>query len=155
MTDRYIYLAGPIAGCNQGQANDWREYVTQKLSGIPGNIKGISPLRCEPIVGEVYELGYEDPKFGTSRAISSKNLFDTLNCDMVLAFFPKEMNDKRPSIGTILEVGWAHGLRKTVIVVTDDPYYQNHPVLDTCASWKLDNLDDAVEVIEGVLGIYA
>lgn len=154
MTNRYIYLAGPIAGCNKGQANDWRQYTIDKLSEIDLNIIGVSPLRCEPMIGRKYKLGYDDPKFGTPRAISSKNLYDTRNCDMVLAYFPKEMNDKRPSIGTILEVGWAHALDKTVIVVTDDKYYFNHPVLDACASWKLETLEEAFEVIEGVLKVY-
>ena len=159
MTDRYIYLAGPIAGCSQGEANDWRTYVSDKLDAmsrnLDGNIRGVSQLRCEPIVGDVYKLGYDDPKFGTSRAISSKNYFDTLNCDMVLAFFPKFMNDKRPSIGTIVECGWARAKEKKVILVTDDPYYFEHPVLDDCASWKLTDLDQALEVIEGVMSVYA
>ena len=48
MTRKYIYLAGPIAQCSYKEANDWRDYVSNKLHE---NIIGISPLRCEPMAG--------------------------------------------------------------------------------------------------------
>ncbi len=64
-----VYLAGPIAGCDKGEANDWRWHVAGKLRA--SGIVGISPLRCEPLVGERYMVGYEDPRFGTARAIAS------------------------------------------------------------------------------------
>lgn len=157
MSERFIYLAGPIAGCNKGEANDWREYVSEKLTEISPNIKGVSPLRCEPIVGDVYALGYDDDKFGTPRAIASKNTFDTLMADVVLAYLPTpDLSDGgRESCGTILEIGWAHREDKPVILVTDDPHYLKHPVMDRCADWKLTNFYDALEVIQGILGIYA
>ena len=43
---KYIYLAGPIAGCTKEEATEWREYV---CTFFPHVIIGISPLRCEPI----------------------------------------------------------------------------------------------------------
>lgn len=153
---RTIYLAGPIAGCTKGEANDWRDYVRSKLE--PHRIRGISPLRCEPIIGNTYDLPgsmqHTDPKFGTARAISSKNMFDVRNTDLTLAFLPKFMNEKRPSVGTILEIGWAKAFNKPVVLVTDDDYYRQHPVSSFCASWLLDNLDDACDTILGVMGEY-
>ena len=149
----FVYLAGPIAGCTKDQANDWRDYVKAEL---PDGIVGVSPLRCEPIIGDIYELGYQDPKFGLAKAIAGKNEFDTKKCDIVLAYLPKVLNDQRPSIGTIIEMAWAHMLGKTVILVTDDPYYQQHPLVQQVASWPpLATLDDAIDVLSGVLSIYA
>ena len=43
---KYIYLAGPIAGCTEEEATSWRDYVNSML---PYGIVGISPLRCEPV----------------------------------------------------------------------------------------------------------
>lgn len=148
-----VYLAGPIAGCDKGEANDWREYVGNILE--PYNIRGISPLRCEPIVGERYMLNYADPKFGTARAIGSKNVFDVRHCDMTLAYLPKVINDRRPSYGTVCEIAWAHIIGKPTILVTDDKYLQEHPVISACSGWILPTLDDGIEVITGVLTDYA
>ena len=39
----HIYLAGPIAGCNKSEANDWRAFVCGKF---PPGVVGVSPLRC-------------------------------------------------------------------------------------------------------------
>ena len=148
-----IYLAGPIAGCDKSEANDWRAYVSDQLSHA--RIKGISPLRCEPIVGERYMMNYADPKFGTARAISSKNIFDVRHCDMTLAYLPREINDRRPSYGTICELAWAHILGKPTLLVTDCPMLQQHPVINVNAGWVLTDLDEAIEVIVGVLADYA
>ena len=43
---KYVYLAGPIAGCTEEEATEWREYV---CTYFPHGIVGISPLRCEPL----------------------------------------------------------------------------------------------------------
>lgn len=153
MRPQYVYLAGPIMGCTKGEANDWRRYVDQKLQ--PHGITGVSPLRCEPDVNGVYAVTHaEDPKFGTARAIAGKNWHDTSSCDVVLAYLPTPPSGKWPSLGTVAEIAWARALAKTVILVTDDPVMKEHPVLGYCANWILDDLDQAVDVLVGVLGGY-
>ena len=76
---KYIYLAGPIAGCDKGEANDWRNEVKERF--IDG-IVGISPLRCEPLIKERYDEAkdfdnganqYKDKRFGTAEAIVGTN----------------------------------------------------------------------------------
>lgn len=148
-----VYLAGPIAGCDQAEANDWRHTVQAKLRSH--GINGISPLRCEPLIGDRYMLNYADPKFGTARAIGSKNIFDVRHCDMTLAYLPREINERRLSYGTIIELAWAHMIGKPTILVTDDPAVREHPVVNVCAGWLLGTLDEAAEVLVGVLGDYA
>ena len=41
MMKKYIYLAGPIAGCTEEEATEWRDDV---INMLPHNIVGISPL---------------------------------------------------------------------------------------------------------------
>lgn len=147
-----VLLAGPIAGCTQSEAKDWRDYVSAKIALF--GIIGVSPLRCEHLVGPVYSLNHPDPRFGTARAISSKNFFDMQSCDMVLAYLPLALNMKRPSYGTIIELGWAFALRKPTILVTDDKYVREHPVINACSAWVLDNLEDAIDTIVGILEVY-
>ena len=150
---KIIYLAGPIAGLNFTEANDWRTYCQKKFE--PG-IVGISPLRCEPL--EPGKLYAEDDSvikmWSDPRAISCKNWLDTESSDLVLAYLPKEMNDRRPSIGTIIEIGWAIGLRKPLIVVSDDDYVMEHPLIEHNASWRFGEIDEAIEVIHGLFGDY-
>ena len=150
---KYIYLAGPIAGLTEEEATTWRHDVNFML---PDNIIGISPLRCEPVKpGMTYTTpGAVDKMWSDPRAINAKNWLDTESADLVLAYLPKEMNDKRPSIGTIIEIGWTLGLKKPLIVVSDDKQLLNHPLIECNAAWRLDNLDDAIEVIIGLFGDY-
>lgn len=148
----FIYLAGPICGCNHGEANDWRQYVADRLK--PHDIIGVSPLRCEPLIGERYTFDYPDPRFGVPRAIAAKNRADVRRCDLTLAFLPLPVPPRVQSYGTIGEMFWADADDKPTILVSDDPYVMRHPVLDAAAGWKLDTLDEAVDVIVGVLGAY-
>lgn len=147
-----VYLAGPIAGCNKGQANDWRKYVDEHLQ--KHNIVGVSPLRCEPLIGKKYELVYDDPKFGTPRAIKAKNSYDVRNCNMTIAYLPANIVEKRASWGTAWELGGIYFLGKPSIVVTDSEYLTKHPLVGGAADWCLDNLDDAIDVCVGILGGY-
>lgn len=147
---KFVYLAGPIMGCTGPEANDWRRQVDSALK--EHGIVGVSPLRCEPLIGERYTAEYPDPRFGVPRAISAKNRHDVQNCDITLAYLPKEMG--KLSIGTIIECAWANAYDKQVILVSDHPLCLNHPVLDSCVNWKLGTLEEAVEVCIGVLGGY-
>ena len=150
---KYIYLAGPIAGCTAEEATEWRKYV---CTFFPHGIVGISPLRCEPLKdGMTYtEPGATEKKWSDPRAIATKNWLDTESCDLVLAYLPKELNERSPSYGTTIEIGWAIGLRKPLIVVSDDEYLMNHPLIKHNASWRFDNLEDAADVIVGLFGDY-
>lgn len=155
---RYIYLAGPILGCNKSEANDWRMDMCSRF--VEYNIVGISPLRCEPIVGERYGTEYADPLFGTARAIANKNFMDVKMCDVTLAFYPAPRLDggtkwAKPSLGTTIEIGWAHALQKPTVVVSQDDFITKHPVVNACAGWMLKDLDQATELILGLLLDYA
>lgn len=149
---KHVYLAGPIQGCDWAGANDWRIKISEEL--YKAGIQGISPLRCEPLVGETYNAQYTDPRFGTARAIGSKNVYDVRTCDMCLIYLPKPEEGRHQSYGTIIEMAWAHIIGTPTVVVSDDPDILSHPVISTCASWLLESLEDALEVMTGVLGGY-
>src|SRR3990167_1452127 len=107
----HVYLAGPIADCTEGEANDWRKHAIDYLGDY--NIIGVSPLRCELPEDGKYEGGaaFKEVKtrdyFKTAKAINMKNRFDFDNCDVVLAYLPASLNKNRTSIGTLFEVAWA------------------------------------------------
>jgi nucleoside 2-deoxyribosyltransferase len=148
-----VYLAGPIVNCDTAEAHEWRVGVTKRIR--EHGIIGISPLRCEPPVNGRYDLGYTDDRFGTARAISSKNLFDVQSCTITLAYIPAVLSKRTPPYGTISELAWARALGKPTILVTDDEFIVQHPVVNSNASWVLPTLKDAEEVIVGLLADYA
>ncbi len=143
---KFIYLAGPIAGCDKGEANDWRERISAHLTD---GIVGISPLRCEPLIGDKYELAYDDKRFGTPAAINGKNLLDVGACDLILAYLPD-----KSSLGTITEIAWGMVLRKPIILVSGCADVVNHPLYIANIGWILDNFDDALSVIHGLFEDY-
>jgi len=148
-----VYLAGPIAGLTEKEAKDWRKEVDDEVQFKSKGIRCISPLRCEPPIKGKYDIPHngqgEDKCFGIAQAIGSKNYFDVQTCDMILGYLPSL------SIGTLIELGWGRAFNKPVIVVTQEPDFHFHPVIQHCASWSLDTLDEAIEVIIGVLEDYA
>lgn len=161
--NKTVYLAGPIMGCTKGEANDWRSYASARLASV--GITGISPLRCEPLIGERYGATYNDPRFGVARAIAAKNIYDVQSCDMALFYFPpeeavgltrdEEVIYKWPSVGTLLELGAVRALDKPSIVVCENKLLFKHPVFDAFSSWLLTDLDEGIDVAAGVLQDYA
>lgn len=171
-----LYLAGPVYGCTEAEAKDWRADVAAALPWV----NCISPLRCEPMAGKRYDLHYEDLRFGHPKSILAKNFLDVQRCDMVLAHFPAppeiaELDDVvytlqvhglkvnaetleriakkgvQRSIGTIGEISWAFALRKPCIVVSDDPLILHHPFTSMQPDWPvLPDLDHAIELITGI-----
>jgi nucleoside 2-deoxyribosyltransferase len=163
MKDRfYVYLAGPIAGLTDSEANGWRKnaeiFFDNKCPN--GVIKAVSPLRNEPankdgIYDDQLHLGDRQDWFVTPRCIASKNWFDVQNCDIVLVYYPGNLCDNRPSFGTIIEIGWAIALGKPLYLVTDDGYLKKHPLIDRNAAFISDNLNDALNAIVHTYEVYS
>ena len=149
---KFVYLAGPILGRTEREANDWRRNFARHLNN--SDIVGVSPLRCEPIHGEVYSLGYPDERFGTARAIMHKNMYDVQTCDAVLAYIPPPVRDGHHSWGTMVELSWAKAFNKLTILVSEDLNIRQHPVLAGQAGWVFNNFTDALDVLKGILGGY-
>jgi nucleoside 2-deoxyribosyltransferase len=154
-----IYLAGPITGCTNGEANDWRTYMQAKLEEI--GMVGVSPLRCEPIVGDRYAPEYDDNKFGHPQVIAAKNKEDVRRCDLTFAYLPEE---HPASVGTLQEIGWAAGMGKPIILVTDNDYVRENAVIKATVPWRFrgktgpsfseDGFSHALEVIHGIFEVY-
>jgi len=136
-----IYLAGPIEDCNDSEINDWRNKVKGSfLSGI----KGINPYRAE----EVGDLTSERKK-----RIITKNFLDVKRCDGVLAWLPANINNRRPSYGTVTEIAWAYSFQKPTWIESDDELVHFHPAFDY-TSMLFRKTEDAVDHINIIFGEY-
>lgn len=92
-----VYLAGPINGCDDGQAKDWRAWVGQKLP---------DHTMVDPMVRDY--RGVEDIEYVN---IVELDKADIDSCDVVLA------NCWQPSWGTAMELHYAHTVQVPIYVV--------------------------------------
>lgn len=163
MTQKNVYLAGPIANCTFDEATNWRDYVCANLA--PG-VKGVSPMRLKDWCARIekietvdqYRRVTSEEEFllsGESHAICARDMFDVMNCDMVLMYLPKAMNERRPSWGTAIELGWASAFRKPIVLVTDDDKLAMHPLARESVGWIVPNLNMGIDAVNSVLSVYA
>lgn len=153
MTRKFIYLAGGIFGISYKEAVDWRTEIKSLL--LPGLI-GISPMRLKEFLHRKRKIGhsYEDDDLSNARAIWARDKMDVKTCDMLLAYMPREINEKRPSTGTTMELGWADAFDKPIVLITDDPHLIKHPLTGQAAGFIVPDIVRAAEVVNGVFGEY-
>lgn len=157
-----VYLAGPIAGLGDAEVNDWRRFAIAKLK--TAGMVGVSPLRCEPPEADGrYDNAAQFhakqtqnlPWFRTSRAIAAKNWLDSVKADVILAYMPHELVKDRPSFGTVIEIGWAIGLRKPLFLVSDHIPLIKHPLITEHAAWVGSDLNTALDDLISVFEVYS
>ena len=146
-----VYLAGLIAGLSYGTATDWREKATSQLR--PRGIAAFSPMRGKAHLIGVKELdsghGPEHP-LCAPRAVFDRDRFDVERADCLLVNL---LGAQRISIGTVMEMAWAHLLRKPVVLVMEpagNPH-DGHALLAQCVSIRTHSLEHALSYVQGVL----
>jgi len=91
-----VYLCGPINGCTDSEASDWRESVKRAYAGPT----------IDPMVRD-----YRGREAEAFREIVELDKIDVASSDVIL------VNYDKPSVGTSMEVLYAWQLGKRVIVV--------------------------------------
>lgn len=147
------YLAGAIAGLQFDDATDWRHQAKHALD-IRG-IEALDPMRAKQALanGRISSNchDYEDRgPFFVSRGIMTRDFNDVKTCDGLLVNL---LGLTKPSIGTVMELGWAFALRKPAIVVmerTGNPH-DNHPMVLETIGFRVETLDEAIDTLAVVL----
>jgi len=98
-----VYLCGPIAGCTDNEAMDWRERIKDALP----ELNHLDPMRRD-------YRGQNTANRELAETIVENDLGDIDISDVVLAFHPQ------PSTGTDMEIFYA-GYMKDCLVVTIIP----------------------------------
>jgi nucleoside 2-deoxyribosyltransferase len=144
-----VYLAGPITGLSYDGCTDWREYVKNLLSP---DIDAFSPLR-----GKTYLLGrttiqdsYEEHVMSTQRAILARDFYDCKVRDLI---FVNLLGATKPSLGTTMEIAWAHGFQKPIVLVMEKNGANPHDhamIREACPMWT-DDLDEGIAITRKLL----
>lgn len=159
MSKPRLYLAGPITGLNYKGANDWREEVRKELWP---EIEAFSPMRGKsylaklPVIGDAraQQGDLTRDSYGLANVMSSpagitgRDRNDVMKSDAVLMNL---LGAERISVGTMIEAGWADAFRKPVILVREENSMHRHGMLDTIATYAVDNLDEALHLTRVLL----
>jgi nucleoside 2-deoxyribosyltransferase len=121
-----VYLCGPINGRSDDDAKGWREYAKQHLSDT------VDPMSRD------YRGRELEP--GIAKEIVENDKEDILSCDALLVYYDK------PSVGTSMEILFAHQLGKRMVLVdkSDKPL---SPWLLYHCDVIVKSLDEAIEVL--------
>lgn len=129
MSDKIVYLCGPIMGCTDGEANDWRALV----KGLwPGRV--LDPMRRD----------YRGRELESFEEVVKLDKVDVHQSDALIVNFPG------PSVRTAMEVYMAFEMGKLVVVVAPPGVrmslwlrYHSHLITDS--------FEDAVRFVERAL----
>lgn len=98
-----FYTIGPINGCSDSEANDWRNLMEQLLPASQG-YHHLNPM--------VRDYRGREMEPGIATEITNGDLADCVACDVAVAFKPK------PSDGSAMEQFYVNRvLKKTVVVI--------------------------------------
>jgi len=149
MTKPKVYLGGIISGLAFQAANNWRD-IAQKKLGVYG-IAGASPLRGKDHLEDetvLHKMGYEKNPLSSKRGITTRDRWDVMTCDLMIMNL---LGAKTPSIGCSMEIAWADILRKPVVCIMEPGNVHEHAMLLECIQYRVDTLDEAIEVARKVL----
>lgn len=149
-----VYLAGAIVGLVGYDAVDWREAAAEELR--ERGIETLSPMRAKSVLsgGDIISRDFRDYEhhgaFFTSRGIMARDSGDVIRCDALLVNL---LGLKVPSIGTTMELAWAHLLRKPTIVAMElkgNPH-DGHPMIAAAVDFRFESLHEAIDAAAVVL----
>ncbi len=126
-----VYLGGPINGCSDAEAKDWRATMTALLEGV--GYVAVDPMRRD------YRGLEEVP--GVADRIVAGDLADIDSCDVLFFNCPK------PSYGTAMEVFYGRRSGKTVIVLLPDDGKPASPWLLVHSSAIVRRMREAFDLI--------
>lgn len=146
----YVYLAGNIS--SDIRTYEWRERFIELVKNEP-NIVSINPCAnkfnqaMKTADGDGIEFLKEASK-RSQKILRAKDyqLVNMCSCVVVNLGY----NTKKPMIGTIQELVWAHDVFYTPVIAicTEDNYYTSHPWVDECISAKVETVEEAVETLK-------
>jgi nucleoside 2-deoxyribosyltransferase len=144
-----VYLAGPIAGLTYDEGQDWRTYAQAVLEGA--NIDGFSPLRGKQFLraaGKIGTAGFAHA-LASDKGIMKRDTNDVRTSAVVLVNF---VGATKISRGTDMELMAAYILNIPVVVACpEDSIMLDHPMVRAAVDYRVDTLDDALEVIQTIV----
>ena len=151
-----IYLSGPITGKDYTEARyGWRLEFADAMD--EGTVV-LSPMRHEGHLAEMKAAmsiealeAFEKEKnhiFSHPKMIVSKDMLDIEQCDLMVVNL---LGATEVSQGTVWEMGYAKGKGKQIVLITSPGNVHKSPFIRESANIVVDNLDDAVMIVNSLM----
>lgn len=130
-----VYLAGAINGCTDAEMSDWREAM--KARRYKNNFWFLDPT--------VRDYRDRELEYGVPTEIVTLDKRDIKNSDYMVVWYEK------PSVGTSMEVFYAHSLDIPIIVIDKrelNPVSKLSPWLVYHATSIVQTIQDAAETLD-------
>lgn len=135
-----IYLSGPIAGCEDSEANDWRTLVE--------NLSSVYHFKTKnPMVRDYREFDNKVMPLATVNLIVEE---DKIDIDLSQALIVNYDETER-CVGTVMETIYAWEKGKIVVVVTRPGYFPS-PWLVYHSHYQTHSHEDAIKYIMERIG---
>jgi nucleoside 2-deoxyribosyltransferase len=148
------YLAGAIAGLQFDAATDWR--VQARFALGERGVEALDPMRGKLALASRGKIStdfhdYENcGAFFTAKGIMTRDFNDVKNCDALLVNL---LGLTKPSMGTVMELGWGYAFQKPTVVVMEksgNPH-DNHPMLAEAIRFRVETMEEAIDAVALVL----
>ena len=134
-----VYLSGPMNGYPVEKQLYWRTFFHRACKSI--SINTLSPMRSKEILPK--EL------YATNSSITERDLYDVRQCDLLVANL---LDATQVSMGTLIEMGVAWGLRKPIVVIRKDwDRVHTSEMLSEISAFTVTNIADAFKVVASML----
>jgi nucleoside 2-deoxyribosyltransferase len=156
MSKPLVYLAGAIAGLKFDDATDWRIQAAYHLGDY--GIETLNPMRAKEALGlrhggrisTSFKDYADEGAFFRSRGIMVRDFNDVKRSDVLLVNL---LGLEKPSLGTIMELGWAYALQKPAVVAIEasgNPH-DNHPMIHEAIGFRVGSIEDAIDAVATIL----
>lgn len=153
MSNKSVYLAGPISGLTFDDADEWRTHARDVLRSH--SIDGLSPLRGKAYLRALGTLSTQCLDEGQAgimslpRSIMARDFHDASHCDVLLVNL---LGAARISIGTMMEVAWCYQARTPIVCCMEQSNnIHEHAMLSEAIDFRVSTVDEAVAVCVAIL----
>lgn len=139
------YLCGPMTGQTVDQCSGWRELAAERLGDL---YHCVSPLRGKDYLppGPLSAFANIENEVGAvlsgAKGILHRDTWDVRRCDITFAIF---QDTEIVSIGSVMEIAFAHAFHKPIVAVIDERH--RHPFIVEAVTHLCPDYDTAIEVM--------
>lgn len=149
-----VYLAGPIAGTNQGEAFEWR--VTAEIALAERGIETRSPMRAKGALNSA-AIGFDYRAYSsrgwayTPEGILTRDHNDCTTADAVLM---NMLGARVMSFGTGMELAWCYDRHIPLVAAIEETgnLHDGHPMFKAAVKFRVPSLEDAIDAVAVILG---
>lgn len=144
-----VYLARPISGGSYADVVSYFDSTKLKLRKI--GFDALSPMTAKESLRTEIKLkahGYDNVPTATNHAIVERDMWMLMMSDIV---YCNLLGAKIVSIGSVMELGWAHMLRKHTIIVMEKDNIHQHAFVIEAGDIIFETEEEAIQYLKELI----